>query len=369
MYQQFFDFTRKPFHITPDPECMFLSPSHKDALTAITCGVECRVGLIEIVGEVGLGKTTVLWTYLESIESEDLKPVVLFNPNIAFKKLLETIYRNLDWEFPADTELSAVIDHLHDLLLEEYKCNRNIVVIIDEAQHIPVETLKQLHLLSDLREGRDNLLQIVLVGQPELERKINGDGLRRLRQSIAVRVEILPLTATESSEYIQFRLSKVSTGNAPVFAEAAMTRIVEFCDGIPRVINSVCDNALTTAFKRNIKPVSHAIVEEVIGELQGKKESARRWRLPIATAAAVVLLAACVLLPFWRTIAAKFQGFRSGPVVYEDRLSPGPDKNASEVKDGKPLPATSAADPAPSVPPASPGTDAAVRSGGRTRNC
>src|SRR5208337_2709925 len=243
MYLDFFKFKKNPFHITPDPDFLFLSPSHKEASASILYGIEQQKGFVAITGEVGVGKTTILRSYLEGADPERIRVVYIFNAALSFEKLLNQIVSELG--VPAvDEDPSQLVDSLFHYLIDEYKNDRNVVLIIDEAQNMPVETLERLRMLSNLETSKDKLLQIILVGQPEFEQKLNLPELRQLKQRMAIRCRIDALTHDESLAYIQHRLMKASLFHNPVFTKDALKRIVKEANGIPRIINVLCDNAL-----------------------------------------------------------------------------------------------------------------------------
>ncbi len=269
MYLDFFKFRKNPFHITPDPDFLFLSPSHKEASASIFYGIEQRKGFVAVTGEVGVGKTTILRSYLEGTDPETIRIVYIFNAALSFEKLLKHIVSELGIE-AVDEDPSELVDSLFRYLIDEYKNDRNVVLIIDEAQNMPVVTLERLRMLSNLETSQDKLLQIILVGQPEFENKLNLPELRQLKQRIAVRCRINALAPDESIAYIQHRLMKASLFRNPVFTKGAMERIVKEADGIPRTINILCDNALVTAFGYQRKPVDVKIIKEVIKDLQGE---------------------------------------------------------------------------------------------------
>ncbi len=287
MYKQYYRLKEEPFNITPDPAFFFLSPSHKEALASILYGVEKRKGFLSITGEVGSGKTTVLRAYLDQVDMEMIKVIYLFHPNLSFKDLLETILRELG--FPATTsEVFEMVNHLGHVLVEEFRQNRNIVLLIDEAQNIPVETLESLRMLSNLETASTKLIQIVLVGQPELDNMLNRHELRQLKQRIAVRVNIRPLTSEESIQYIEFRLQKAALKNTRVFTPAALKTIAGEAEGIPRVLNILCDNCLISGYGYQEKPITRRIAREVIADFRNRRvPSLSRWSY---AAAAVLLL-------------------------------------------------------------------------------
>jgi general secretion pathway protein A len=277
MYLEFFKFRKRPFHITPDPEFLFLSPSHKEASASIIYGIEQRKGFIAITGEVGVGKTTILRSYLEGTDPERIKVVYIFNAAVPFQKLLKQIF--LELGIPLGADESPELEILFHYLITEYENDRNVVLIIDEAQNMPVETLEHLRMLSNLETSQDKLLQIVLVGQPEFEAKIDLPELRQLKQRIAIRCRIGSLTPEESRAYIEHRLMRASSFHNPIFTKDALKRIVKESNGIPRIINVLCDNALITAFGYQRKPVNSKIVKEVIVDFKGRGPGRLlRWR-------------------------------------------------------------------------------------------
>jgi general secretion pathway protein A len=279
MYLDFFKFTKIPFHITPDPDFLFLSPSHQDAFTSIFWGIQQRKGLVVVTGEVGVGKTTILRSYLEKTDPESVRTVYIFHAALSFGKLMKQIVSEL--VTPAvEKDLPDLIDRVFLYLVDEYKNDRRVVLIIDEAQNLPVETLERLLMLSNRDTSQEKLLQIILVGQLEFENKLNLPKLRQLKQQIAITTRIRTLTPDESLAYIQHRVMIASSFYNPVFTKAALKRIVKEANGIPRTINILCDNALTTAFGYQRKPVDAKIIEEVIKDLRGGlPEPSFNWRI------------------------------------------------------------------------------------------
>ncbi len=274
MYLDYYGIDKEPFHITPDPEFLFLSPSHKEALGAMIYGVRQRKGFLAVTGEVGLGKTTVLRAFIEKLDKEQMKTVFVFNANVSYKGLLKIIYRDLGLELATD-DVFEMVNGLHEALIEEYKADRNVVLIIDEAQNMPVETLENLRMLSNLETSKDKLLQILLIGQPELENMLDRRELRQLKQRLAVRAKLQPLTESDSLDYIQQRL-RVSGGEPDeIFTKGALQAIVHDAKGVPRRINIICDNALVTGYGYNQKPITKKIVQEVIADLDGRGQALR----------------------------------------------------------------------------------------------
>jgi len=270
MYASFYKLEKEPFHITPDPEFLFLSPSHKEALGSIIYGVGHRKGFVLITGEVGVGKTTIVRSYLDQVDRSKLKIIYIFNSNVSFQGLLKTIYRELGVVELTD-DVFELVNQLHYLLIEEYRKGFTVVLIIDEAQNMPVETLENIRLLSNLETSKDKLLQIVFSGQPEFERKLERPELRQLRQRIAVKATIRPLTPEESRAYILHRLARASAKNPALFTEGALRAIIRESRGVPRSINILCENSFMTALGYREGRVTSRIAREVISDFSGKK--------------------------------------------------------------------------------------------------
>lgn len=336
MYSNFYGFTKEPFHITPDPEFLFLSPSHKQALGSIIYGVEKGKGFIVITGEVGVGKTTILRSYLEKVDKPKVKIIYIFNAALSFKNLLNTIYKELGLDAKTD-DVVELLDQLYPILLEEYKQGHTVLLIVDEAQNMPVETLENLRMLSNLETSKDKLLQIVLIGQTEFEKMLNLHELRQLEQRIAIRSTIIPFTKEESIDYIKHRLAMVAIDDTQVFTKGALKKIVREAKGIPRNINILCDNALITGFGYKKKPVNTKIVREVIADFGGKaKPSLLRWAL--APTALILLIAGLFLIYPYRGL---FLSKPENPI-----LSRSPEQNPvrEEMKPSSKNPGLSQAD-------------------------
>jgi general secretion pathway protein A len=293
MYQDFYRLKKEPFHITPNPEFLFLSPSHKQALGSIVYGVRNRKGFIVITGEVGVGKTTILRSYLEGVAKQKTKVIYIFNTNVSFKNLLKTIYKELGID-PKSGDIVEMLNDLYQILMEEYKQGNTVLLIADEAQNMPIETLENLRMLSNLETSNDKLIQIVLIGQYEFEEILNLHELRQLKQRIVIRSTIVPLSQKESLAYISHRLQKAALNGSPVFTKGAMKKIVKEAKGIPRVLNILCDNALITGFGYKKRPVNAKIVDEVITDYKGgeKEHSLLKW---VIASAALLLFFVLVL--------------------------------------------------------------------------
>jgi len=297
MYLKYYLLREAPFGITPDPAFLYLSPSHKEALAAVLYGIENRRGFITITGEVGCGKTTVLRAILKRIDTQRVTAVYLFNPELSFAGLVRALFLELGLEAPASNDLDAAVRRLHHYLIDHYRQRKHVVLMIDEAQRMPVATLERLRILSNLETSKDKLLQIVLCGQPEFEQLLARHELRQLRERIAVRGAIRPLTDQESGAYIEHRLARVSYGRTPVFTPAALKRIVRCAKGNPRIINIVCDNALVAGYSYGEKPITGKTVKEVIAGLDAKaRGTIPRWAL---AGAAGFLLVSAASIALW----------------------------------------------------------------------
>ena len=289
MYLGFYGLDAEPFHITPDPEFLFLSPSHKEAFAAVMYGVQGRKGFVLLTGEVGTGKTTVLRACLERFKRPQVQSIYLFYPNVSFEELLKDTLRELGIEADGQSD-SWMLQKLHLYLIEQFKQDCNVVLVIDEAQNMPVETLEQLRMLSNLESTKEKLLQIVLVGQPELLRKLERHELRQLKQRTAVRATIQSLTRRESLAYIKHRVAQAGGNDAEMFTPAALQRIIRHAKGNPRTLNVVCNNALVAGFGAQQRPVSADTVREVIADLKGKtRRLAFKWVTSVATMVVVAI--------------------------------------------------------------------------------
>jgi len=296
MYHQHYGFTKDPFHITPDPRFFYLSPSHKEAYASMVYGLKKRKGFIAVIGEVGLGKTTVVRSFLQQQSNQaHLKTIFIFNPNVTFLGLVRHLYNELDIEPPPTKNLksditSELIKHLHQALIEEYSKGYLLVLVIDEAQNMPVETLENLRMLSNLETTQDKLLQIFLVGQPELERKLNQPELRQLKQRLAIRCTLKPLSRKETVQYIEHRLKMAGLKEQTVFRRGALWRIYGYTKGNPRMINILCDNALVTGFGYGVSRIGPGIIREVNKDMLGATSRPRKLVWSAAIAAALLLV-------------------------------------------------------------------------------
>ncbi len=287
MYLDYYQMSDEPFRVTPDPSFLYLAEQYREALAAIVYGITARKGFVCITGEVGVGKTTILRSYLESSDRKGMRFVYVFNPNLGFPTLVRMILRELGLPFDKEEPVTQLVERLHEELIRAWRAGETVVLFIDEAHNMPVETLESMRMLSNLETTTDKLLQIVLVGQPELEAKLASHELRQLNSRIAVRAKLGPLTRKDSLAYVRHRLHRVALDSRPVFTDKALDMLVTEARGIPRTINILCDNALITGFGYQKRPVGPAIVREVIADSQGRHPHLG-W--PAVTAATLVAL-------------------------------------------------------------------------------
>jgi general secretion pathway protein A len=296
MYTEFYGLGEKPFSLTPDPRYLFLSASHREALAHVLYGIEQGEGFISVTGEVGTGKTTLCWTLLERLGPET-EVAFVFNPTLSGEELL----RAISSEFGLSTEgmtRAELGDRLNRFLLEQRRAGRRVLLIIDEAQNLPPQTLEEIRLLSNLETSTSKLLQILLFGQPELDAKLESRELRQLRQRISVRWSLQALNAAETREYVRHRIRTASGGHGELFTEAALREVHRRSAGVPRVVNLICDRALLAGYAAGLGTVGREIVSGAAREILGTR---RRRRLPglwpggravVAAAALVGLLVA-----------------------------------------------------------------------------
>jgi len=265
MYNTFFGFKEKPFKLVPNPAYFYLSKSHEEALAHLNYAISQGDGFVEITGEVGTGKTTLCRAFLESLNGK-VEAAYIFNPKLGPKQLL----RNINEEFGIKSDgdnTKDLIDTLNIFLMQKKASGKKVILLIDEAQNLNRNVLEQLRLLSNLETNRNKLLQIILVGQPELSQILYSHELRQLGQRITLSYQLGPLTFNESKEYIQYRIGIAANKAAIKFDRSAYRQIYKYSKGIPRLINIVCDRALLTAFVLNQFKITANIAKTAIREL------------------------------------------------------------------------------------------------------
>ena len=259
MYTQFYGFAEKPFNVTPDPKFLYLTAAHREALASMMYGITERRGYIAITGEVGTGKTTLIYTLLNQL-SDKVRAVCVFHTAVTFEQLLRTILSELN--LPCDGSKDELLRDFKTCLRERLAQDEITALIIDEAQNLSSEVLEEIRLLSNLETEKAKLLQIVFVGQPEFERQLDSEHLRQLKQRIVMRRTISPLTENEIIEYIEHRLKLVGSSTPAVFTAEALSLICTYSQGMPRTINTICDNAFLLGYGLSKKQIDgHTILE------------------------------------------------------------------------------------------------------------
>ncbi len=288
MYKAFYGLNDNPFSIAPNPSYLFLSDRHREALAHLTYGLGETGGFVLLTGEVGTGKTTVSRCLLRQLP-ENTDTAFILNPSLTELELLATLCDELKIPYGEAPTLKQLTDHISGFLLANHQAGRNTVLIIDEAQHLRAEVLEQLRLLTNLETDTRKLLQVILIGQPELQQLLKRQELRQLAQRITARYHLLPLTEEEVGFYVQHRL-QVAGRSEPLFNRGAIRALHKFSGGIPRLINLLCERALMAGYGQSRTPIDAKMVATAAEEVLGEKIKQRNYWLP-ASAAAMLLLA------------------------------------------------------------------------------
>ncbi|MDP8299529.1 MAG: AAA family ATPase [Candidatus Tantalella remota] len=268
MYLDFFGLRENPFNVTSDPDFLYLSHTHKEALNHLLYGINQRRGFVEITGEIGAGKTTLCRALLTQLDTKT-KTSLVFNSSLPEMQLLEAILNDFGIT-PSRRSKVAFFDDLNRFLLDQLSCGNNAVLIIDEAQNLRPATLEGIRMLSNLETNKEKLLQIVLVGQPQLKDKLNKPSLEQLKQRISVRFHVTALERDEMHNYINHRLAVAGSSGDVSFPPDALDLIYKYSGGIPRKINLLCDKSLLMGFVRNSRFLGLDIIEKSIKEIEGQ---------------------------------------------------------------------------------------------------
>jgi len=266
MYESFYGLSEKPFHIVPNPNYLYLSPKHQNALTHLEYGLMERVGFILLTGEIGTGKTTLVRYLLNQIES-DMEVAVIFNTNVSSDQLLNLILGEFELTAEADDKIKT-LDIFYQFLIEKYAEDKRVLLIIDEAQNLSHESLEEVRMLSNLQSDEQMLLQIMLVGQSELKEKLKNPSLAQFTQRIAVNYHLTALPEEDTGRYIAYRLEKAG-GRPDIFTTDAVGLVHQASGGIPRSINLLCDSALTYGYADELETIDAQVVEQVIKDKGG----------------------------------------------------------------------------------------------------
>ena len=302
MYNRFWGFRQKPFKLVPNPDFLFLSTTHEEALAHLKFTLSEGEGFLMITGEVGTGKSTLCRAFLQELDPA-VACAYIFNPKLNPLQLLKNI--NTEFGIPADADTAQeLVEMLNTFLIEKKAKDQKVVIIIDEAQNLSVESLEQVRLLSNLETTREKLLQIVLVGQPELAKKIDSFELRQLGQRISLACQLKPLSYDESVQYIQHRINVASVKPQMPFEKVALNIIYRFSEGIPRLINTACDRMLLAACLKEQNTIRSGLANEIVGELSRQappQSSGSPWlKFGLATSVVLLLVILAVGLYFFR---------------------------------------------------------------------
>jgi general secretion pathway protein A len=277
MYNAFFGFSENPFSLSPDPAFFYRSEQHEEALANLVYGVQARKGFIVLSGEVGTGKTTMLECLRDYLEAQYMEFAFIFNSRINTEQFFEMIAYDLDLPCPR-TSKTEVLFALNQLLVEQAQEGRTVVLIVDEAHNLEWDVLEEIRLLGNLENRNGKLLQIILAGQPELDRKLDAPNLRQLKQRIVLRCNLQPFTLRDAMEYMESRLEIAGMPKQEIFSEEMMAEIHLRSQGIPRVINAICDNLLLTAFAQELKVSTVEMLDEVCKDMRLEWPGSRRIR-------------------------------------------------------------------------------------------
>jgi general secretion pathway protein A len=279
MYRNFFGLKERPFDLTPNPRYLVLTQGHREALSNVTYGITAGKGITLLVGEAGTGKTTIIRAALER-QPERSHCVHLQNPALTRPEFVEMLAARFDLGEAAYGSKTKLLLRLEQLLRERKARGESTVLIIDEAQSVPLELLEEIRLLANIETNEEKLLSLVLAGQPELVALLNDGALRQLKQRVALRCELRPLTLVETFAYVAGRIRAAGGVAANVFTQEAVTLLYEYSAGIPRVVSVIADNALLSGFALQQKPVTGALVEEVCRDFAIARQQPDGTELP-----------------------------------------------------------------------------------------
>lgn len=266
IYLTFYGLERDPFGVTPDPDFLFMTPGHRETLAQLLYAIQERKGFILVTAEVGMGKTTLLQSLRQELDSTTAVAYVS-NSMLPFQGILEYMLEDFEIQKPGESHAQRLVT-LQSFLLERHRAGQNTVLILDEAQNLYPQTLEQIRLLSNFETTKEKILQIVLVGQPELLSRLELPELRQLKQRIGMLCSIPPMTRGGTRSYIRTRLRLAGARDPGLFTEDALTRITEYAQGIPRVANTVCDHCLLIGYADQTRRIDRDIVEQAIGYLE-----------------------------------------------------------------------------------------------------
>jgi general secretion pathway protein A len=264
MYYEFFGFQEPPFNLTPNSKFFFSSAKHMEALSTLIYAIKERKGFVVITGNIGSGKTTVCRALLNQLDTHT-QTALITNTHMNGKDLLISVLEELEVEFEHGSK-SKLLSQLNNYLIDQLRRNNNVVLVIDEAQNLSPAVLEEVRMLSNLETENEKLIQIIFLGQPELRKKLALPKLEQLRQRVAVYFHLTPLNEEDTKKYVIHRLKVASKTDNEFFTEKALGLIYQFSQGVPRLVNQICDSSLLTAYIMEKKVIDETILLEVIGE-------------------------------------------------------------------------------------------------------
>jgi general secretion pathway protein A len=292
MFEKYFGLTENPFNLTPDPKYLYFSEVHKEALSHLKYGIDEKKGFILITGEVGAGKTTLCRVLLTTLP-DTIKTALILNPTLSDIELLQTINQEFGIN-SVSLSKKALLDELYGFLLDARTNNKNAVLIIDECQNLSTDVLEQIRMLSNLETEKEKLLQIVLIGQPELKSMLATPSLKQINDRITVRYHMGLLSKPDTREYIRHRLIISGSHGDIKFSRAALNRIFKFSSGLPRRINSACERSLLIAFTKGTNIITGSIARQAIREITGDNHRSSYFKSALAVAAAAAIIAGLI---------------------------------------------------------------------------
>jgi general secretion pathway protein A len=264
MYEKFYGFTEKPFNTTPDSKFFFPSAKHTEALNSLIYAINERKGFVVVTGEIGAGKTTVCRTMLNKLEN-NTQVAIITNTHLTCRELIAQILEEFDVDYKPGTK-QKLLSQLNAYLIKQLAANINMVLIIDEAQNLTPTVLEEVRMLSNLETEKEKLIQIILLGQPNLKAKLQNPRLEQFHQRIALHYHLIGLTKDETQEYILHRLKLASSNGIDIFTPKALDLVFDYSRGIPRLINLICDSALLSGYVEETKRITESIICEVAKE-------------------------------------------------------------------------------------------------------
>jgi general secretion pathway protein A len=336
LYLGFYGLDREPFGVTPDPDFLFMTPGHREALAQLLYAISERKGFILLTAEVGMGKTTLLQALRTELDSTTALAYVS-NSMLPFQGILEYMLEEFEIEKPGDASHAQRLVALQNFLLERHRAGQNSVLILDEAQNLYPQTLEQIRLLSNFETTKEKILQIVLVGQPELQSRLDLPELRQLKQRIGMMCVIPPMSIAGTRNYVRTRLRMAGARDAGMFTEEAVARIASYAGGVPRVVNTVCDHCLLIGYADQTRRITPDIVEQAIGYLGAGTRQMRRPRPPAPVRRARIRSRPSRVSPLrWGLIgtsAALIAGLGAVATMHPDLLPHAVDSSTSYMAD------------------------------------